>query len=159
RIGIPLAGQAPAPFRDPNRPVDARVADLLARMTLEEKIAQLQGIWVRKTRIQDESGRFNPANATAVLGNGLGEISRPSEIAGTPSGPCGRSPREHAEFVNAVQKLVLTNTRLGIPVMFHEEALHGLAAPRGTHFPVPIALASSWDPSLVERTMSVAAKE
>jgi beta-glucosidase len=139
--------------------VDERVADLMSRMSLDEKVAQLQGIWVRKTMIQDESGRFNPANATAVLGNGLGEISRPSEIAGTPSGPRGRSPREHAEFVNAVQKWVLANTRLGIPVLFHEEALHGLASPRGTHFPVPIALASSWDPSLVERTMSVAAKE
>ena len=42
--------------------------------------------------------------------------------------------------------------------MFHEEALHGLAAPRGTHFPVPIGLGSTWDPALVERLMSVAAK-
>src|SRR5439155_11499628 len=65
----------------------------------------------------------------------------------------------HAEFVNAVQKWVIENTRLGIPVIFHEEALHGLAAPRGTHFPVPIALASTWDPALVERVMSVAARE
>jgi beta-glucosidase-like glycosyl hydrolase len=151
--------QGPPRYRDAQLPVDERVADLMSHMSLDEKIAQLQGIWVRKTMIQDESGRFNPANATAVLGNGLGEISRPSEIGGTPGGPRGRSPRDHANFVNAVQKWVLANTRLGIPVMFHEEALHGLAAPRGTHFPVPIALASSWDPSLVERTMSVAAKE
>jgi len=153
--------QTPAslPYRDPSRSVDERVADLLGRMTLEEKLAQLQGIWVRKNQIQDAGGRFDPARAGAVLGAGLGEVSRPSEITGTPGGPRGRSPREEAEYVNAVQRWVIENTRLGIPVMFHEEALHGLAAPRGTHFPVPIAMASTWDPALVERVMGVAALE
>jgi len=151
--------QASLPYRDPARSVDERVADLLGRMTLEEKLAQLQGIWVRKNQIQDAGGRFDPAKARTVLGAGLGEVSRPSEIAGTPEGPRGRSPREQAEYVNAVQRWVIENTRLGIPVMFHEEALHGLAAPRGTHFPVPIAMASTWDPALVERAMSVAALE
>jgi beta-glucosidase len=61
--------------------------------------------------------------------------------------------------VNAVQKWLVENTRLGIPAMFHEEALHGLVAPGGTHFPVPIGLGSTWDPPLVERLMSVAALE
>lgn len=144
--------QAPEPH-----PVDRRVADLLARMTLEEKVAQLHGLWNLKAEIQDPSGRFDPAKAKRVLADGIGQIARPSEIAAPPGG--ARSPRDHVAFVNAVQRWVLEETRLGIPVMFHEEALHGLAAPRGTHFPVPIALASAWDPSLVERIMSVAAKE
>ena len=61
--------------------------------------------------------------------------------------------------MNAVQKWLIENTRLGIPAMFHEEALHGLVAPGGTHFPVPIGLASTWDPPLIERLMSVAAVE
>jgi len=151
--------QEPPPYRNPARPVEERVADLLGRMTLEEKLAQLQGIWVRKNQIQDSDGRFNPAKAGRVLGAGLGEVSRPSEITGTPSGPRGRSPREQADYANAVQRWMIENTRLGIPVLFHEEALHGLAAPRGTHFPVPIGLASTWDPALVERVMSVAALE
>jgi beta-glucosidase len=146
-------------YRDPTVPVDARVADLLARMTLEEKVAQLLGIWVQKVKIQDAQGRFVPANAKALIGHGIGQISRPSEIAGPDAGRPVRQPRQHAEFVNAVQKWVIENTRLGIPVMFHEEALHGLAAPGGTHFPVPIGLASTWDPALVERLMSAAAKE
>jgi beta-glucosidase len=77
----------------------------------------------------------------------LGQIARPSESSGP--GPLGppktREPREHAEFVNAVQKYALS-TRLGIPIMFHEEALHGLAAPKGTHFPIPMALGATWDP-------------
>jgi len=151
--------QQPPLYRDAARPVEERVADLLHRMTLDEKVAQLQGIWVRKNQIQDADGRFDPAKAGPVLGAGLGEVSRPSEITGTPGGPRGRSPRAQAEYANAVQRWVIENTRLGIPVMFHEEALHGLAAPRGTHFPVPIALASTWDPGLVERVMSVAALE
>jgi beta-glucosidase-like glycosyl hydrolase len=154
---VSMDAQPPPIYRDAARPVDDRVADLLGRMTLEEKVAQLEGIWVRKSQIQDTDGRFSATNAPALLGAGLGQVSRPSEIAG--SGSRVRGPRQHAEFVNAVQKWIIENTRLGIPVMFHEEALHGLAAPRGTHFPVPIALASTWDPALVERVMAVAARE
>ncbi len=154
-----LHGQDRPPYKDPARPVDARVADLLARMTLDEKVAQLQAIWNGKGRIQNADGTFNPANAPALLGNGIGQVSRPSEIATTPTGPRLRTPRQHAEFTNADQRRVIENTRLGIPVMFHEEALHGLAALHGTHFPIPIGLASSWDPALVERVMTIAARE
>ena len=146
-------------YRNPSLPADERVADLLARMTVEEKVAQLQGIWNQKAQIQNPDGTFNPANASALLGNGIGQVSRPSEIAGTPTGPRLRGPREQAEFANAVQRWLVEHTRLGIPAMFHEEALHGLAALRGTHFPVPIGLGSSWDPALLERVMSVAAAE
>jgi beta-glucosidase len=155
-----LAAQDPAPlYRMPAAPIDARVADLLGRMTLEEKLAQLQGVWNRKREIQDAAGRFDPARARALIGLGIGEVARPSEIAGAPSDRNVRSAREQAVFVNAVQRWLIENTRLGIPAMFHEEALHGLTAPGGTHFPVPIGLASTWDPMLIERTMSVAALE
>jgi beta-glucosidase-like glycosyl hydrolase len=154
-----LAAQQTPTYRDPTRSVDERVADLLSRMTIDEKVAQLEGIWVRKNQIQDGDGRFNPSKAKGLLGNGIGQISRPSEAGNTPTGPRGRNAREHAEYVNAIQKWLVENTRLGIPAMFHEEALHGFAAPGATHFPVPIALGSTWDPSLVERVMSVAARE
>src|SRR6478609_12079327 len=53
----------------------------------------------------------------------------------------------------------MTRTRLGIPTMFHEEAVHGYAARGATNFPIPIGLASSWDPALIERVMTVAARE
>jgi beta-glucosidase len=154
-----LVAQTTPVYRDANAPIDARVADLLARMTLEEKVAQLQGIWNRKREIQDAQGRFDPANAPALIGHGIGEVSRPSEIAGPTTGPPTRSPRDQVLFANAVQKWLIEHTRLGIPAMFHEEALHGLTAVRGTHFPVPIGLASTWDPALLERIMTVAAKE
>jgi beta-glucosidase len=154
-----VEAQGPPLYRQASAPVDARVADLLARMTVEEKVAQLLGVWNRKREIQDAQGRFDPANAKALLGNGIGEVSRPSEVARPTSGAPYRTAREQALFVNAVQKWLVENTRLGIPALFHEEALHGLVAPGGTHFPVPIGLGSTWNPALVERLMGVAALE
>lgn len=151
-----LEAQGPTPlYRQANAPIDARVTDLLSRMTLEEKVAQLVAIWSRKRDIQDAQGRFDPTKAQALIGAGIGQVARPSEIAGGGSRPA----HDAASFVNAVQKWLIENTRLGIPAMFHEEALHGLVAPGGTHFPVPIGLASTWDPALIERLMSVAALE
>ena len=162
-LALPLvllaAGPADRPlYKDPSQPVERRVADLLGRMTLEEKVAQTLAVWKRKERITDEEGRFAPARAAEVLGNGIGQIARPSELRDRPK-RIVLGPRENAVFVNAVQKWLVESTRLGIPALTHEEALHGLAAPKGTSFPVPIALASSWDPALVERVMSVAALE
>jgi beta-glucosidase len=153
------ACQSSPKYKDPSRPIKERIANLLSRMTLEEKLAQMQAIWRPKIKIQDEAGRFDPAHAPEVLGHGLGEFARPSEIASTPNGPRLRTAREEAEFVNAVQHWVMEHTRLAIPVMFHDEALHGFVALHATSFPVPIALASSWDPSLVERVMGAAAFE
>jgi beta-glucosidase len=145
-------------YKDASRPVEERVRDLLARMTLEEKVAQTLAVWKGKERITDEQGGFAPEKAAAVLGNGIGQIARPSELRDRPK-RLVLGPRENAVFVNAVQKWLVENTRLGIPALTHEEALHGLTAPKGTSFPIPIGLASSWDPALVERVMGVAAKE
>jgi beta-glucosidase len=159
-VSMAVLSAQPAPvYKDASRPVGERVADLLGRMTLEEKIAQLEARWTTLKPLQDAEGNFVPAGAPALLGQGLGQLSRPSEIGGTEAGPHVRGPRRHAEFVNAVQKWVLENTRLGIPVLFHEEALHGFVAPEATSFPVPLGLGATWNPALVERIMSVAAKE
>ncbi len=68
-------------------------------------------------------------------------------------------PRQMAEFTNAIQRYVMEKTRLGIPVMFYEESLHGHMASGGTHFSQAIALASSWDPKLVEEVYSAVARE
>jgi beta-glucosidase len=152
-----LAQDAPL-YRDRTRPVDERVRDLLARMTLEEKVAQTLGLWKGKEKITDAAGQFDPAGARALIANGLGQLARPTELRDKPT-KILNGPRENAVFVNAVQKWLIENTRLGIPVMTHEEALHGLVAPKGTNFPIPIALASTWDPALVERVMSIAALE
>jgi beta-glucosidase len=155
---LPALAQPPPAFRDRTRPVDERVQDLLGRMTLEEKVAQTLAIWKGKEKITDEKGQFDPAAARAVIGHGIGQISRPTELRDRPAKILS-GPRENALFLNALQKFLVEQTRLGIPAMTHEEAVHGLVAPRGTMFPVPIALASTWDPSLLEKVMSVAALE
>jgi beta-glucosidase len=145
------------PYRNPALPVEQRVADLISRMTLEEKIAQLEGAWENRqfhrdpqTMFIDEKGSFLPERAAVLLKYGLGQMSRPSE---------NRGPREMAEFTNTVQKWIRDNTRLGIPVLFHEECLHGHAAIKGTSYPQAIALASTWDPALVRDVFSTVAAE
>jgi len=159
---VALASGAPAqerpPYKDPSLPVDQRVADLLGRMTLEEKVAQTWTLWQGKGRILDEAGNFSPEKAAAAIPDGIGQIARPNDGFGA-AAVDKRDPRQTAELVNAVQRWAVEQTRLGIPVLFHEEALHGNQALRGTNFPVPIALAGSFDPDLVERVMTVAARE
>jgi beta-glucosidase len=160
-LSVPVlvaAGTERPLYKDPAQPVDLRVADLLSRMTLEEKVAQMLGIWKQKERITDELGAFLPDKAKEVIPHGIGEIARPTELRDKPT-KILQGPRENAVFLNAVQKWLVEGTRLGIPALTHEEAVHGLTAPRGTSFPIPIALASSWDPDLLERVMSVAALE
>ena len=98
----------------------------------------------------DPKGSFLPERAAVLLKNGIGQISRPSGM---------RGPRAMAEFTNSIQKWARDNTRLGIPVLFHEECLHGHAAQKGTSFPQAIALASTWDPDLVEKVFSATASE
>src|SRR4051812_14226426 len=157
---VSLGAQTPEPspaYKDPRRPIDQRVADLLSRMTVEEKVAQMLAIWDGKSKLVDARGEFSPAGAADVLRNGMGQITRVSD--GKERGGKRRTAAETVLFANAIQRWVLENPRLGIPVMFHEEALHGLAARGGTHFPVPIALASTWDEDLLQRVFTIAARE
>jgi beta-glucosidase len=156
-LTLAVSAQTLPPYKDASLPVERRVADLLARMTLEEKVAQTLAVWQQKRELVDANGTFDASKAAPILQHGIGQITRPSD--GVDRGGRRRGPRETVELVNAIQRWVIEHTRLGIPVMFHEEALHGLAAARGTTFPVPIGLASTWDPALVERVFTVAARE
>jgi beta-glucosidase len=161
--GIPSAlFAAPLhPYQQASLPVALRVADLLGRMTIEEKVAQMLCIWTTKSKIQTTDGQFSAAAARANFPHGLGMIARPSdhaEIAPIGSAP-GRAPSDRTQFARAAQQWALEKTRLGIPLFLHEEALHGLAAPAGTSFPQAIALASSFDTELVERVFTVAGRE
>ncbi|MFD1036186.1 glycoside hydrolase family 3 N-terminal domain-containing protein [Sphingomonas hankookensis] len=155
-------------YKDASQPVAARVEDLLRRMTLEEKVAQMIGIWEKKGDIQDAQGNFSAAKASRAFPNGLGQITRPSDkrgvtasnnAAGVAADAVNRTAQETADYINAAQRWAVENTRLGIPMIMHEEALHGYVARGATSFPQSIALASSWDPALVERVFGVAARE
>jgi beta-glucosidase len=150
------AQDAPA-YRNPKLPIEQRLGDLLSRMTLEEKVAQLEGVWENQqfmktpeSRFVDEKGAFLPERAAVLLADGIGQMSRPSE---------GRGPREMAEFTNTMQKWLKENTRLGIPVLFHDECLHGHVAQKGTSYPAAIGLASTWDPDLVHEVFTATAAE
>src|SRR5690348_3770185 len=168
----PSAAQAPSRsvplYKDAAQPVDRRIDDLLARMTLEEKVAQLETVWESKAKLQTRTGDFSPELASKNFPNGIGGFARPSDYRGvTPSngaaGAAGETvnldARQTAEFVNAAQRWTVEQTRLGIPILMHEESLHGYVARGATSFPQAIALASTWDPQLVTKVFSVAARE
>ncbi|MES2672747.1 MAG: glycoside hydrolase family 3 N-terminal domain-containing protein [Pseudomonadota bacterium] len=144
-------------YKDVKQPIEVRVKDLLARMTLEEKVMQLQSIWEKRQLLETDGAIFTSEHAQEILGEGIGQIARPSEnkLQITPN----KTPLQTAKFTNAIQKWVLENTRLGIPVLFHEEALHGHAGRYATSFPQAIGLASTWDPELLTEIYSAVAKE
>ncbi len=152
---------ANAPYRNAALPVDERVADLLSRMTLEEKVGQIITLWDSKAQVQEADGRWSIAKANQVFPNGLGQLARPSDRTGPASPRVNkqRSIKESVDYVNAVQTWAVKETRLGIPVLMHEESLHGLAARDATSFPQSIAMASTWDPDLVRQVNSVIARE
>jgi beta-glucosidase len=159
---------ATAPYRDARLPSAERVRDLLARMTVEEKAAQMMCVWQKKAEtLVAEDGTFDleKARESFRAGNGLGQVGRPSDAGGSGVGGGGHEPRKgrnaraQAELTNAIQRFFLEESRLGIPVIFHEECLHGQAAIDGTSFPQPIGLGSTFNPALVESLYAMTAEE
>ncbi|MCL5020396.1 MAG: glycoside hydrolase family 3 C-terminal domain-containing protein [Bacteroidetes bacterium] len=141
-------------YKNPQLPVEARVANLLSRMTVEEKVAQMLCVWGQKKRILfDENGKLRLDNLGLHLKEGIGQIGRLSDTGG------GMGPVEMANLANALQKFFVEETRLGIPVVFHEECLHGLAATDATSYPQPIGLASTFNPALVEEIYTAVAQD
>jgi beta-glucosidase len=134
RRDAPEAGQ-PA-YRDPKLAIDRRVEDLLARMTPEEKFGQLFMV----------SGEL--AGSEKDYGDGIFGLQFRAASA-----------REQAEKANAAQKFFVERTRLGIPAVFFEEALHGLVQPGATSFPQAIGLAATWDEALMTEVAAAVAAE
>ena len=154
----PVLVQTVAPlYQDADAPIERRVEDLLSRMTIDEKIAQITTLWMQKDRLFTEDGTFDPEKAKASYPHGLGHIARPSEaVSGVFE---ALNEQDTVALVNRLQRYATEETRLGIPILFHEEALHGYVAPGATSFPQAIGLASAWDRDLMTRVFSVAARE
>jgi beta-glucosidase len=138
-------------YREANAPIEQRVDDLLQRMTIEEKVRQLDmysGATAIMSAHTDDThaaadATFLPEKAQALWGNlGVGSIH---DLNPTP------------EQANTIQRWVISHNRLGIPALFIEEALHGFDT--GTVFPAPIGLAATWDPETARRTGAAIAAE
>ena len=143
-------------YLDPKLSAERRTRDLIARMTLQEKAAQMLCLWQQKSStLLDENGNFDLQKAKTHFKQrlGLGQVGRPSDAGG------GKNAREMAELTNAIQKFFVENSRLKIPVIFHEECLHGHAAIDGTSFSQPIGLGATFDPELVCRLFEMTAEE
>ena len=135
---------AAPPYRDPAVATSARVADLVARMTPDEKIAQLSAVWAFE--VMGEDGPDLERLRTHA-GHGLGEITR---LAGSTN----LHPIEVARAANAIQRFLVEETRLGIPAIIHEESLHGLLALDAACFQQSIGAGATFDPDLVGRVAS-----
>lgn len=136
---------APLAYRNPRLPVRDRVADLLRRMTLEQKIAQLLPSF-GQGGLLDPTGTFQPSQFAAAMRR-MNDMAHPYDA------------RTATILRNAVQRYQLEKTPLGIPVLFFGEALHGFMSPGATMFPMPIGLASTWDPALALRIYTAAGNE
>ena len=148
-----LINLGPLPrYKNPALPVEERVADLLIRMTLEEKVSQIAPFMIRDTSAFDKQGNFISTMDTALLNRGVGSLSARHLFR-------EGSNQRRAKMMNSLQKYMMEKTRLGIPVFIFNEALHGLMAAGATSFPQAIALGSTWDTTLVEQVFTVAALE
>ena len=138
-----------APYKNAGLPVEERVEDLLGRMTLDEKIAQIVGWWHWDERTYRKEGKmFTREFYAEKFPHGLGEI-------GSMNIDIEEDLKQHA----VVQDYFINHTRLGIPVIRHGEAAHGLMRFQGTSFPAPIGLSCSWNPELTERIFDHVGRE
>ncbi|SFO16534.1 beta-glucosidase [Cohaesibacter marisflavi] len=146
-------------FKDATQSPEARADDLLSRMTLDEKIGQMHAVWLflnengeHNVRSDQFTGESDADTLRQMLGRGLGQITRP---LGTRS----IDPAEGVRALNALQKFMLEETRLGIPVMSHEECLSGLMIKGATLFPSALGYGATWNPELIEEVGKMIGEE
>ncbi|MCY3862754.1 MAG: glycoside hydrolase family 3 C-terminal domain-containing protein [bacterium] len=132
-------------YRDPNAAIDDRVADLLGRMTLEEKVAQLGTVWLTAL-VRDEA--FDADHAAEQLADGIGQVTRIGASTGLLAD-------ESAKLGNDIQQVLVKRTRLGIPAVIHEEGVGGFLHRGATTFPQGLGLAATWDVDLMAEVAEV----
>jgi beta-glucosidase len=152
------AAQRPA-WLDRSRPLDERVDALLSRMTLEEKVGQMNMPCVYESRLGQTQAakaeacrRFAAGTLEPGIGPGGGFFTLPNTIL-------QEGPRQQAAFLNELQRIALAKTRLGIPLLQTEEGTHGLMCAGGTVYPEGLALGSTWDLGLLAEVYASVARE
>lgn len=149
-------------YQNPDAQVEVRVKDLISRMTPEEKVGQLS-ILLGWEMYQKQGNKVIPANnfVQAVKEQNIGMLW--ATLRADPwtkkSLITGLNPRQAAETTNALQKYIIENTRLGIPLLFAEECAHGHMAIGTTVFPTSVGQASTWDPELIQHMAGIIAEE
>src|SRR5665213_1599623 len=146
-------------YLDPHRSIEARVDDLVSRMTLKEKIGQLNLPCVYVDDLgkdipakMEACKKFTAGTYTQKIGPACGFFTLANEILHD-------GARQQAEYFNELQKIAVTQTRLKIPVMEDEEGTHGAMLSGGTVFPEGLAIGSSFDMDLVNAIYPAAAAE
>jgi beta-glucosidase len=152
------AGESPA-YLDPKRPVEERIDDLMSRMTLKEKVGQLNLPCVYVNQLgrdipskMEACRRFAAGTYTQEIGPGCGFFTLANEIL-------HQGARQQAEYFNELQKIAVTQTRLKIPLLEDEEGTHGAMFPSATIFPEGLAIGSTFDLDLVRSVYAAAAAE
>ena len=145
-----LAGAQARPlYKNPSAPIDARVTDLLRRMTLEEKVAQMEAIapgrGLDSLLAGGDTARYGPPGRRLSFG----------AITGAPRG----APAMRAEQINRIQRYFAEETRLGIPIIVTDEALHGVVGQGFTNYPSALALSSTWNVDLVHQAFTEIGQE
>lgn len=152
--GLPLFAQQ-LPYLDPNQPVGKRVEDLLSRMTLEEKLGQLNHPNIYY--VQEFNNKMDTCRKFAE-GKLIPNIGPVGGFFGVGS-MFDKGPRPHAEFMNELQKIALEKNRLKIPLLIMDEGTHGLWSAGATVFPEGLAIGSTWNISLVSQIYATVARE
>jgi beta-glucosidase len=149
------------PYKNAKLTPQERAEDLLGRMTLDEKIAQLECIWTDNKKKLFTDGKFDEKKAAQYYKDGLGFMARPNEnlFPLKPEYHAAMHPRQAAELYNKIQHYFVEKTRLGIPLVGHDEGVHGQLSQDATCFPMPIGFSCSWDEELVNEIFTIAAKE
>ena len=144
------------PYLDPKQPIEKRVEDLLSRMTLEEKLGQLNSPRPKELAKDlpnqiDASRKFAEGKLITNIGPAGGFFSMDIIFM--------EGARTQAEFINELQKIALEKTRLKIPLLFVEEGTHGLMRPGATVFPEGLSIGSTWNTDLVNQIYAATARE
>src|SRR5580658_2932245 len=157
-LSAQAGGEVPA-YLDPKRPVEERIDDLISRMTLKEKVGQLNLPCVYVNELgkdiaskMEACRKFAAGTYTQEIGPGCGFFTLANEIL-------HNGTRQQAEYFNELQKIALTQTRLKIPLLEDEEGTHGAMLPGATIFPEGLAIGSSFDLDLVNSVYAAAAAE
>ena len=142
-------------YKDPSRPVEQRVEDLLSRMTVEEKVAQLRSAWPAcrlyvKQGAKAEMGDALKKELTGVAMGKLGGLLRGDFFSGV-TAEAALTPGQGAELVNQIQRHIREHTRLGIPILIGDDGNHCHLGLRGTIFPSNFSMGSTWNRQLEER--------